>query len=326
MTKRLAVICALGLVACGGGATKSNERTGSTEVAVTSETSLSVSPRSPAESFAEFLTGSGVTKSSGVIDHGCGEIAFVEVPGKSKLISWVANSWQTVQLFDFEAEEVLPSVASVWTSDVTGDGEPEVVISWSQEGSDQTFGGVLHADVGKCDWQLATFIDGCDQGVWLGDLALPDDSSLTGRAFMDCAYGEDEVQLVWNQELEVFLARPVSGDRYCRSLTENFDLPLISCNKGWAVQMAQEAIAGAGFDVDVDGQFGPGTQMAVLLFQQRAGIPLSGVIDEPTWAAIYPVGGPDGTNMVEYPDFDGDGISSPREIGDASGSVDVGDF
>lgn len=38
--------------------------------------------------------------------------------------------------------------------------------------------------------------------------------------------------------------------------------------------------------LDVDGDFGPATRKAVIAFQKRVGIDQSGVVDQPTWAAL----------------------------------------
>ncbi len=38
--------------------------------------------------------------------------------------------------------------------------------------------------------------------------------------------------------------------------------------------------------LDVDGDFGPNTRKSVVAFQKRAGIDPSGVVDQPTWAAL----------------------------------------
>jgi hypothetical protein len=61
----------------------------------------------------------------------------------------------------------------------------------------------------------------------------------------------------------------------------------------WAgdlVVWAQEHLYKAGFTVTIDGGFGAETQAAVESFQSAQGIPVTGMIDPPTWAALlrYP--------------------------------------
>ncbi len=57
----------------------------------------------------------------------------------------------------------------------------------------------------------------------------------------------------------------------------------------WAgdlVVWAQEHLAAAHYPVQIDGDFGPATQAAVEQFQTAHGIPVSGIVDQPTWQAL----------------------------------------
>ncbi|MDE3134091.1 MAG: peptidoglycan-binding protein [Acidobacteriota bacterium] len=60
-------------------------------------------------------------------------------------------------------------------------------------------------------------------------------------------------------------------------------------NKGDLVIWAQEHLYGAGYQIAVDGQFGPRTQAAVRAFQARHRLPASGVINGLTWDALLKV-------------------------------------
>lgn len=53
------------------------------------------------------------------------------------------------------------------------------------------------------------------------------------------------------------------------------------------VKILQRALAGWGFDVKPDGQFGPGTERAVRTFQRRQGlVPDDGIVGPKTWEAL----------------------------------------
>ncbi len=57
----------------------------------------------------------------------------------------------------------------------------------------------------------------------------------------------------------------------------------------WAgdlVVWAQEHLAGAGDAVQIDGSFGTETQAAVQQFQTAHGLPVTGLVDSPTWQAL----------------------------------------
>jgi len=62
---------------------------------------------------------------------------------------------------------------------------------------------------------------------------------------------------------------------------------------GEAVEQAQRALRRTpDTSLEVDGEFGPLTETSTKEFQQRSGLPVTGVVDEPTWNAL-----PDGNPM-----------------------------
>jgi len=54
-----------------------------------------------------------------------------------------------------------------------------------------------------------------------------------------------------------------------------------------AVQVVQARLREIGFDLQVDGQFGPVTESAVKLFQTRRGLGADGVVGPHTWASLF---------------------------------------
>jgi peptidoglycan hydrolase-like protein with peptidoglycan-binding domain len=63
-------------------------------------------------------------------------------------------------------------------------------------------------------------------------------------------------------------------------------------DSGDAVSRAQRALRRTpNTTLEVDGIFGPLTETATKQFQQQAGLPVTGVVDEATWAAL-PTGSP----------------------------------
>jgi hypothetical protein len=60
-------------------------------------------------------------------------------------------------------------------------------------------------------------------------------------------------------------------------------------NKGDLVIWAQEHLAGAGFKLAIDGDFGPATQNAVRAFQTRRHLPVTGNVNGATWNALVKV-------------------------------------
>ena len=56
--------------------------------------------------------------------------------------------------------------------------------------------------------------------------------------------------------------------------------------RGEAVTILQDALCRAGYDVDVDGIFGPATQSALMAFQGDSGLDADGIAGPHTWAAL----------------------------------------
>ena len=79
-------------------------------------------------------------------------------------------------------------------------------------------------------------------------------------------------------------------------LTADYTLPVLTVASAggiWAgdlVVWAQEHLLEAGDPVAIDGDFGPKTQAAVERFQSAHRLPITGIVDQPTWDALlgYP--------------------------------------
>jgi peptidoglycan hydrolase-like protein with peptidoglycan-binding domain len=56
--------------------------------------------------------------------------------------------------------------------------------------------------------------------------------------------------------------------------------------EGRAVRVLQEALVEAGYEIDVDGDFGRATEQAVLAFQEANELDMDGVVGPNTWAAL----------------------------------------
>lgn len=73
---------------------------------------------------------------------------------------------------------------------------------------------------------------------------------------------------------------------------------------GSEVYQAQALLKGLGYPITVDSIFGPKTEAAVKAFQQSVGLPVTGVVDGPTIAALAQAGGTPNpeinTNITQY--------------------------
>ena len=82
---------------------------------------------------------------------------------------------------------------------------------------------------------------------------------------------------------------------------ENREEPILKKGStGEAVKRLQARLNELGFDLAVDGSFGPNTLAAVKEFQSRAGLEADGSVGPLTWAALKEV-----KSMAKFPDTDG---------------------
>ena len=318
----------IALVSCGGGGESVREaQVTSRSDAPVVETSPSVTPTTaienpldPEVALEEIEAESGAVFSTGAFEHSCGTFAMIQGDGLPAILRWDEDAWSSAPMTTPGVEpDPDRFIDDSWVEDVTGDGEADVSISWFYEGGNRTFGQILSASSETCEWRYLEVIDGCGiQGVF-DDLTIVA-SKAQGTALIDCGYGRVGAKFDFQSKFGVFVAAPSGGEPFCDSLREDYDLPLSNCSEGWAVSMAQEEMVASGISVDTDGRYGPGTQLAVLQYQLMNDLPLTGEVDPLTWSLMYPVGTSDESGWNEYPDYDGDGVSSPREIGHASGA------
>lgn len=99
---------------------------------------------------------------------------------------------------------------------------------------------------------------------------------------------------------------PISGSS-CDSYRSNDQYPIRRCDEGYAVLIIQNALVDSGYVVDVDGYFGPGTELAVRGFQSETGLEVDGLVGPATWSAL--TGG-----SLPGSDLNGNGIIDPIEV------------
>lgn len=95
----------------------------------------------------------------------------------------------------------------------------------------------------------------------------------------------------------------------CGRLESAWDVPFKWCQKSPAIQLMQSRLNEVGsYGLVPDGEYGQATTNAVVDFQMRHRLAVSGICDWPTWAALFPSAG------LEALDLDGDGILGPNEL------------
>jgi peptidoglycan hydrolase-like protein with peptidoglycan-binding domain len=70
------------------------------------------------------------------------------------------------------------------------------------------------------------------------------------------------------------------------SFLDGLDEPVRPGDEGWLVLQLQQALKDVGFDLKVDGKFGPHTTNCVTSFQMQEGLQVDGVVGPQTWAKL----------------------------------------
>jgi hypothetical protein len=310
------------IVSCGGSSDRSSELlddvlTGPSSVpAQIAQSSTTNPPLDPQLALTDLVNSSGAVFATPVVSHTCGQFALVHKEAEPSIFQWSDSAWVSAPFSYATTFDPEIAVDQHWIDDVTDDGDPEIILNWYYDGGNRSFGQVISASSPDCNWRYLSLVDGFGDSEVIDNLAVVEDGQLGGSGFIDGSGGRVGLQMKWEAPFGLFVAMPLKGEKFCNGLTESFDLPLSNCSEGWAVRMAQESLVDRGAKIDTDGQYGPATQLAILTFQKSLGIQLTGQLDGETWASLFPAG------SDEFPDYDGDGVSSPREIGHASGAFE----
>ncbi len=280
-------------------------------------TTTALPPPDPAVELQSLASVEGYGFSSGVISTDCGEVAFLGSGSPAALVHWSGEEWISNESVASLTGQFVNPVEDVATRDLNRDGVDELVVSMDPNGGMRSFGFVLSADRSSCTWNWLPLVDSCGDSRTYDSIALDRSGRLVGSGFPGGCSGRAEVVFEWYSGVERLVARGADGSSTCDGfyIEGEFDLPLMTCDNNWAVEIAQQVLSDEGYDVDIDGYFGPGTQIAVLEYQHDNELYRSGVLDGETWGSMFPIN-PD----LGYVDYDGDGIPSPVEIGHYSGA------
>ena len=71
-----------------------------------------------------------------------------------------------------------------------------------------------------------------------------------------------------------------------RQAVDEADKSEFELRRGTVVRRAQSIMARSGYDVPIDGTYGPETEAAVRVLQEKHGLPVNGFLGKETWAAV----------------------------------------
>lgn len=284
------------------------------------------------DAFSVVLTDS--VSRSGPIETRCGVVAgaltgnddfFLDeetdvVPGVTVHdLRWDGSSWIDAPIELVEPapiDEYLPFAIANSTYLSVGPAAPDglrlVVLDVWEDGP---YGTVERLD-DSCNWSKARVVFPCGTDTFLaGEFRLgsvvggapnefvDDGSALVGSPLVNWSVEGDLPQpscfdegphvLRWQSAIFAFQALPTTSACPGGYVPEGV-APIRMCEEGPLITDAQRYLSQTGFDVTVDGLFGPGTQRAVVALQQQVtALAVTGVLDADTLAYIGSGGGDD---------------------------------
>jgi len=132
----------------------------------------------------------------------------------------------------------------------------------------------------------ATFLD---RGDHRAGMIVAGDVVTTAMAAIGFDWGGDWNRLQDYQHFEVAdpAGRAQATGRSCPDYSEHpGTYPVKLCHSGQAVTGVQQQLVRHGYDVDVDGYFGPQTLAAIQRFQRDHGLEVDGLVGPLTWSAL----------------------------------------
>lgn len=130
-----------------------------------------------------------------------------------------------------------------------------------------------------------------DNSIWAKQLKVRTHEGNTSVTSND--NGGCVMERVRSKSVIVAFARPYYSDSIVPTKVENTinvkNKPTIKMgSKGDWVKVAQARLVINGYNIEVDGDFGPKTKEAVIKFQTSYGLEKDGIIGPKTWAKLYP--------------------------------------
>ena len=285
------------------------------EVETTIDSSPPTTVPDPFDSLDDYAASRAASIASAVVNHECGPVSVVETPTGPQFAKFDGTEWSEVRSVQEWLSQFSNTVERIEFDDITFDGVDEIVVLLSPGDYMRSFGGVLHTTTPECQWKWLPLVDSCGNQTFYDGVYLSE-GILHGNGFSgECSLREN-VYFEWLPTVNMMGARPIAPTKMCPDfVTDDLNLPVITCERGWVVNIMQDRLDRLGYNLDVDGYFGPGTQLALLEFQLDYRLEPSGVADLETWGALFEVDWDAG-----FADYDGDGIPSPIEIAHWSGA------
>ena len=179
----------------------------------------------------------------------------------------------------------------------------------------RSWGTVISGQGGQ--WKSVEFTDPYGDGVPYSSIEYLEyvNGALIGQWFGSCGRPCGLLAYTWvggSQQLSGIEASKSQQNQLtgknCADFSYAGTLPIRKCSEGLAVEYVQRFLNDLGYELEVDGYLGSGTEFAVKYFQRENSIRATGLVDIDTWKALLA-----GT-VLPGNDIDGNGVITPEEF------------
>jgi hypothetical protein len=215
--------------------------------------------------------------------------------------------------WDITIQSVLITDDSALDFVVRYDPAPWDVLDVPNQG--RSWGTVISGQGGQ--WKSVEFTDPYGDGVSYSSIEYIEyvNGALIGQWFGSCGRPCGLLAYTWvggSQQLSGVEASKSQQNQLTGKNCADFSyagiLPIKKCSEGLAVEYVQRFLNDLGYELEVDGYLGSGTEIAVKYFQRENSIRATGLVDIDTWKALL------AGAVLPGNDIDGNGVITPEEF------------
>ena len=239
------------------------------------------------------------------------------------------NGWTEVSAGQFQVPDSYPEYSdldwniTIQSALITDDSALDFVVRYDPAPWDvldvpnqgRSWGTVISGQGGQ--WRSVGFTDPYADGAPYNSIEYIEyvNGALIGQWFGSCGRPCGLLVYTWvggSQQLSGTEATKSQENqltgRNCADFSYAGVLPIRKCSEGLAVEYIQRFLNELGYELELDGYFGSGTEFAVKYFQRENSIRATGLVDLDTWKALL------GGTVLPGNDLDGNGVITPEEF------------
>ena len=239
------------------------------------------------------------------------------------------NGWTEVSAGQFQVPDSYPEYSdldwniTIQSALITDDSALDFVVRYDPAPWDvldvpnqgRSWGTVISGQGGQ--WRSVDFTDPYADGAPYNSIEYIEyvNGALIGQWFGSCGRPCGLLVYTWvggSQQLSGTEATKSQENqltgRNCADFSYAGVLPIRKCSEGLAVEYIQRFLNELGYELELDGYFGSGTEFAVKYFQRENSIRATGLVDLDTWKAML------GGTVLPGNDLDGNGVITPEEF------------